>query len=108
MIERNSAINNKQFKGIGGSRPYGYGPNRVSSLPDGVAKVIGEYIEVTKDNFSATQSQDTKPTFINAQPENTNNDSGKKIGDICPDCGYASVINEEGCRKCYDCGYSEC
>ena len=31
-----------------------------------------------------------------------------KIGDICPECGQASVINEEGCRKCYSCGYSEC
>jgi ribonucleoside-diphosphate reductase alpha chain len=98
----------RQIKGIGGSRPYGYGPNRVSSLPDGVAKVIGEYIEVTKENFSASQSQEIKPTFNNAQPASANIDSGEKIGDICPDCGYASVINEEGCRKCYDCGYSEC
>ena len=31
-----------------------------------------------------------------------------KIGDLCPECGEASVVNEEGCRKCYSCGYSEC
>ncbi|HJS28393.1 MAG TPA: hypothetical protein VJ768_02140, partial [Anaerolineales bacterium] len=31
-----------------------------------------------------------------------------KIGDLCPDCGQAAVINEEGCRKCYACGFSEC
>ena len=31
-----------------------------------------------------------------------------RIGDLCPECGEASVINEEGCRKCYSCGYSEC
>jgi ribonucleoside-diphosphate reductase alpha chain len=33
-----------------------------------------------------------------------------KLGDLCPECGQASVINEEGCRKCYapGCGYSEC
>ena len=31
-----------------------------------------------------------------------------QIGDICPECGQATVINEEGCRKCYSCGYSEC
>ena len=30
------------------------------------------------------------------------------IGDLCPECGVAAVINEEGCRKCYSCGYSEC
>jgi ribonucleoside-diphosphate reductase alpha chain len=28
--------------------------------------------------------------------------------DLCPECGEASMVNEEGCRKCYSCGYSEC
>jgi ribonucleoside-diphosphate reductase alpha chain len=31
-----------------------------------------------------------------------------RVGDLCPECGQAAVINEEGCRKCYACGYSEC
>jgi len=31
-----------------------------------------------------------------------------KIGDLCPECGEAAVVNEEGCRKCYACGFSEC
>jgi ribonucleoside-diphosphate reductase alpha chain len=31
-----------------------------------------------------------------------------RIGDLCPECGAAAVVNEEGCRKCYGCGYSEC
>jgi ribonucleoside-diphosphate reductase alpha chain len=29
-------------------------------------------------------------------------------GDLCPECGQAAVIAEEGCRKCYACGFSEC
>ncbi len=37
----------RQLRGIGGSRSSGFGPNRVSSLPDGVAQVIGEYLEAT-------------------------------------------------------------
>ncbi len=101
----------RQFKGIGGSRPYGYGPNRVSSLPDGVAKIIGEYIEVTKENFSSTHPHEPNPSFSTPQSTLAGKDADKnlnKFGDICPDCGNASVINEEGCRKCYDCGYSEC
>lgn len=28
--------------------------------------------------------------------------------DLCPSCGEASLIFEEGCKKCYSCGYSEC
>ena len=31
-----------------------------------------------------------------------------KIGDLCPSCGEAAMVNEEGCRKCYACGHSEC
>jgi ribonucleoside-diphosphate reductase alpha chain len=31
-----------------------------------------------------------------------------KIGDLCPECEEAAVVNEEGCRKCYACGFSEC
>lgn len=28
--------------------------------------------------------------------------------DICPECGAGSFAYEEGCKKCYGCGYSEC
>jgi hypothetical protein len=34
--------------------------------------------------------------------------SPMRIGDLCPECGQAALVNEEGCRKCYACGYSEC
>jgi ribonucleoside-diphosphate reductase alpha chain len=39
------------------------------------------------------------------QPEQV---SAMRIGDLCPECGQAALVNEEGCRKCYVCGYSEC
>jgi ribonucleoside-diphosphate reductase alpha chain len=32
----------------------------------------------------------------------------RPIGDLCPDCGQATFVPTEGCRKCYACGYSEC
>ncbi len=28
--------------------------------------------------------------------------------DLCPSCGSATLAHEEGCKKCYSCGYSEC
>jgi len=31
----------------------------------------------------------------------------KKL-DLCPDCGDAALIYEEGCKKCYSCGFSKC
>ena len=102
----------RQLRGIGGSRTSGFGPNRVSSLPDGVAKVVGEYIEETKDEHP------DEGAFLPVAPTNgkstpAKNGKAKKVdiqqvGDMCPECGHAAVINEEGCRKCYNCAYSEC
>ncbi|MBV9710373.1 MAG: hypothetical protein JO011_05565, partial [Ktedonobacteraceae bacterium] len=29
-------------------------------------------------------------------------------GNLCPECGCNTMVYEEGCRKCYSCGHSEC
>ncbi|MFZ6027091.1 MAG: adenosylcobalamin-dependent ribonucleoside-diphosphate reductase [Chloroflexota bacterium] len=117
----------RQLSGIGGGRSMGFGPNRVRSLPDGVAHILGEYLEMKDDepNFSTTA-----PAFSSHRDGNGGNGNGHhlkpgngnsaaedprpaeqialKIGDLCPECGQAAFVNEEGCRKCYACGYSEC
>jgi len=31
-----------------------------------------------------------------------------QLADICPSCGLSTFVYEEGCSKCYACGYSEC
>ena len=108
----------RQLRGIGGSRSSGFGPNRVSSLPDGVALVIGEYLESTADQHGDSYTPLTTLTNGNGSHHEDNEDEVDEIappkidihmvGDICPECGHASVINEEGCRKCYNCAYSEC
>jgi ribonucleoside-diphosphate reductase alpha chain len=35
-------------------------------------------------------------------------DTSTSLYDLCPECGGGSLAYEEGCRKCYACGYSEC
>ncbi len=84
----------KQLGGIGGGRPLGFGSNRVLSLPDGVAQVLNDYL--LNAPLSPASGQ-PKPDMQRLP-----------IGDLCPECGEAAVVNEEGCRKCYACGYSEC
>jgi len=106
----------RQLRGIGGSRSSGFGPNRVSSLPDGVAQVIGEYLESTahehEDEYQPFQTNGNGNGKITKNAEDQEEDAGgvdiHQVGDMCPECGHASVINEEGCRKCYNCGFSEC
>jgi ribonucleoside-diphosphate reductase alpha chain len=41
-------------------------------------------------------------------PLSTTEGTATGLYDICPECGGASLAYEEGCKKCYACGYSEC
>ena len=73
-----------ELKGIGSGKSIGFGTNKVGSLPDGIAQVLSDYIKLE------------------------NNKSEYEVGDICPDCGSNTLLETEGCRKCVECGYSEC
>jgi ribonucleotide reductase alpha subunit len=95
----------RQLAGIGGVRSIGFGPSRVSSLPDGVAQVLQEYIDESEINTAETGdgavTVSDKQLALPVEPP-------KPLGDLCPECGAATLVNEEGCRKCYSCGFSEC
>ena len=88
----------RQLAGIGGGRPTGFGPNRVLSLPDGLARALAAYLEETPEIIPGNLFQEASPEAQLTM----------RIGDLCPECGAASLVNEEGCRKCYACGFSEC
>ncbi|HNW13522.1 MAG TPA: hypothetical protein PKG92_02430, partial [Anaerolineaceae bacterium] len=88
------------------------------SLPDGVAQVLEEYLD---ERAIRLGKADGKPGVVQQYLINDITDLTppveeppasppvvQRIGDLCPECGVAAVINEEGCRKCYACGYSEC
>jgi ribonucleoside-diphosphate reductase alpha chain len=113
----------RQLSGIGGGRSLGFGPNRVRSLPDGVGQVLDEYLtgktthhaEVIEEKSAGQPHFDqTAPDMLTAagtpdpQPSASARQMALKTSELCPECGEASMVNEEGCRKCYTCGYSEC
>lgn len=81
-----------ELAGIGGGRPMGLGPNRVKSLPDGVAQVLIEHLRPLSEQ---------RPVPLGLPVAYVS-------GDICPECGEAAMIETEGCRKCFACGYAEC
>ena len=106
----------RQLGGIGGGRSLGLGPNRVRSLPDGIGQVLDMYLreksgalpeldEKTNGNGNGTTTHTIEEEAELNQPPTP---AAMKIGDLCPECGEAAVVNEEGCRKCYACGFSEC
>ncbi len=114
----------RQLLGIGGGRSLGFGPNRVRSLPDGIGQALEKYLTMWNERRDASPAP--APAALPAAATGGNgNGNGHapalsgyraepaqpaltKFGDLCPECGEASVVNEEGCRKCYSCGYSEC
>ena len=119
----------RQLSGIGGGRSLGFGPNRVRSLPDGVGKVLDEYLtgrtnhrvdEVEERSDSQSDAggkvhfDESVPDLLTvaaddaSQPVASARQTALKVSDLCPECGEATMVNEEGCRKCYTCGYSEC
>jgi len=83
----------RQLRGIGSGRSLGFGRDRVRSLPDGVAQVLAEHLGLAEPAEGVKGSEQ-----LSLFPE----------GDLCPECGQASLVFEEGCRHCYTCGYSEC
>ena len=112
----------RQLGGIGGGRSLGFGPNRVRSLADGVGQVLAEYLRESKTMMQEVIA--STPAEADADHDRQSAEYRKngglevesshamtslpRIGDLCPECGEAAVINEEGCRKCYACAFSEC
>ncbi len=106
----------QQLGNIGGGRSLGFGSNRVRSLPDGISKALDEYL--CQEHFE----QEPRPIYMPPQEalpmtqtqvteshSNPGNPPFQRVGELCPpECGEATLINEEGCRKCYTCGHSEC
>ena len=106
----------RQLLGIGGGRSLGFGPNRVRSLPDGIGQVLDFYLR-EKDGLAQAGEEKSNgnngAALMGHKIEDEAEQAGAafqkmKIGDLCPECGEAAVVNEEGCRKCYACGFSEC
>jgi ribonucleoside-diphosphate reductase alpha chain len=94
-----------QLIGIGGGRSLGFGINRVRSLPDGIGQVLDQYL---RDKDGTAEEEVSSNGNGNGHHADEPAPVKMKIGDICPECGEAAVVNEEGCRKCYACGFSEC
>jgi ribonucleoside-diphosphate reductase alpha chain len=99
-----------QLQGIGGGRALGFGPERVRSLPDGIARVLAEYLAERGLELPAAPAPAVQPALPLSEPHPGREEPRAMgpVGDICPQCGEATLLEQEGCRTCYNCGYSEC
>ncbi|MBI2267805.1 MAG: ribonucleoside reductase class II, partial [Armatimonadetes bacterium] len=83
-----------QLSGIGGGRQMGFGKDRIRSLPDAVATVLAEHMGLREEVGDEGEEEDGGHLPLHL--------------DLCPDCGHATLVFEEGCQKCHTCGYSMC
>ncbi len=93
----NGIVEDKVKNGNGLSNGHSNGLS-LTLTADGVEKKQGE--EIVK----------LEQLVLQPQEEQAAAGEGPATGlyDICPECGGASLAYEEGCKKCYACGYSEC
>jgi ribonucleoside-diphosphate reductase alpha chain len=96
-----------QLRGISCDRAVGVGPNKVLSAPDAIGQAIERYLE-QKDGVQEALPL-TQPVTVGQTQMQASADLGSSdfLG-ACPDCGSGQLTYEEGCVKCYICGYSEC
>lgn len=103
----------KHLKSIACHRPFGFGPDRVTSCSDAIARALESFISpptlgiVKEPNIVEEQEQ------LEIKIENSNVPGkhqiarGSYIGGICRECG-GPIEYEGGCMVCRSCGYSEC
>lgn len=119
-----------QLRNIGGGRSVGFGPNKIRSLPDAVAKALSLHFGFNGENHledslngktqtngesnlhvatdAVAYSVAAQKATMAATPMPAAAEILNKAGDICPSCGASALVYEEGCAKCHACGHSEC
>jgi len=81
-----------QLKGIGGEHPVFQKDGLVLSIPDAIARVL-------EKRYLKGKKGEKKKTSVERKDDLT--------GGRCPECGE-KLSFEEGCMKCYSCGFSSC
>ena len=127
-----------QLVGIGGASQMGFGSSRVYSMADAIAKVLSEFLKQqevveseskidgngvvvangnghSEEITESEEAQEDPPSGgqeikepSQEEPQQAMFMAAEVRRDICPKCGSASFVYEEGCKKCYSCGNSEC
>src|SRR6266487_850340 len=101
----------EQLRGIGGSRSVGFGPQQVRSLPDAVARALELHMESLQESAEKKEETTADRNGKDDPVADVNPLQLSQLnitGNLCPECGCNTMVYEEGCRKCYNCGHSEC
>ncbi|KKS70839.1 MAG: Ribonucleoside-diphosphate reductase, partial [Candidatus Daviesbacteria bacterium GW2011_GWA2_42_7] len=74
----------------------------------GVIKTEESAAETIPLNLTIIDHQENGWGGENMTLASQDNSGPVKMADLCPECGNATFVFEEGCKKCHSCGYSAC
>lgn len=98
----------RQLQGIGGSGSIGFGPHRVASLADAIARALAQHLSETCNNFSEVVDNSSVHQVASVATNLQSSQRNVKMGNLCSSCGNSTMVLEEGCKKCMSCGFSAC
>lgn len=102
-----------QLRGISCDRAVGVGAHKVLSAPDAIAQALEQYM-AEKEGVQAelpigvAQPARAEVSASATAPATEYVDHSAAALGACPTCGASQLAFEEGCKKCYVCGFSEC
>jgi ribonucleoside-diphosphate reductase alpha chain len=111
-----------QLEMIGGAHSIHFGPARVRSLADGIARVLTRYLEHAAPQGPdgprgreertpvPTQARQQATAAPSAEAPDTHDAlfAPSRGADFCPRCRRATLVSSMGCLQCTECGFREC
>ncbi|MDY6765820.1 MAG: ribonucleoside-diphosphate reductase, adenosylcobalamin-dependent, partial [Candidatus Nanohaloarchaea archaeon] len=97
----------EQLEGIRSPRVAWDDSEQILSVPDGIAKAMQRYL-----SGEARSAQTSVASFADRDEADIDSEDAQQLVDQgmnpeCPECGGMLML-QEGCRKCPECGWSEC
>ena len=104
-----------QLRGIT-SEPVWDSGRLVRSTPDAVALVLDRHLGNDEDADVAVAPPEDATAQLGLFPparqemggNGSNGDHPQTVGAQCPECSVGTLIHQEGCLRCPECGYNKC
>jgi ribonucleoside-diphosphate reductase alpha chain len=105
----------KQLAGIGCHQSNGFGNTKTLSCADAVAQCLAKSRKKQEKSITIIEKKEEKLPEVHkinfdkviAEVKTAVKKTPKFITEPCPECG-SGLIMEEGCAKCYSCGFTRC
>lgn len=104
----NGAVRDLQKKLVGGPQTVLPNGNGISTNGNGALNLNGNGVSINAVPNKEVVAPQTNQTVVMEQLSIASESSTHNAFDFCPSCGEVTLAHEEGCTKCYSCGYSEC